>query len=207
MRIFSVTPIQVGPEELERRQARYDSLLPTGISLDLVDIGPAAPRALDTAQDIEASTSAVVAALRSAPEGYDLLLPDCVLDPGVAELAGELPVVGILQLSLGWQALRGRRVGMVARNEAIAAELTERAEAYGWKEHVAGVEVLGLDVDAIADPEEWDGALDLALGRFDPGVGAVINGCSAVAVMSQSGVPVIDPTALALRLIAAEAGR
>lgn len=207
MRIFSVTPIHVGAEELARRQARYDSLLPAGVTLDLVDIGPAAPKALDTAEDIEASTAAVVVALRSAPNGYDVLLPDCVLDPGVEQLAGELPVVGILQLSLGWQVVRGRRSGMVARNEAIAAELMDRARAYGWKQHVSGVEVLGLEVDAIADHAQWDGALDAALDRFDPSVSAVINGCSAVPVKPHGKVTVVDPTALALRLLAAEQGR
>lgn len=207
MRIFSVTPINVGPEELARRQARYDELLPAGVTLDLTDIGPAAPAALDTAEDIDASTKAVVAALRSAPAGYDLLLPDCVLDPGVDELADELPVVGLLQLSLGWQVLRGRRTGMVARNDAIAAELMERARVYGWEEHVSGVEVLGLQVDAIADHRQWDRALDAALDRFDPSVSTVINGCSAVPVSSQANVTLVDPTALALRLIAAEESR
>ncbi|WP_404385342.1 aspartate/glutamate racemase family protein [Knoellia locipacati] len=203
MRIFSVTPIHVGPEELRRRQARYDALLPTGVTLDLADIGPAAPRALDTADEIGASTDAVVAALRTAPAGYDVLLPDCVLDPGVAELRGELPVVGILQLSLGWQVIRGRRSGMVARNEAIAAELSDRASAYGWGQHVAGVEVLGLEVDAIADHARWDAALDSALGRFDSSVDVVINGCSAVPVTSHHPLAVVDPTSLALRLVAA----
>lgn len=207
MRIFSVTPIHVGAQELGRRQARYDSLLPAGVTLDLIDIGPAAPKALDTVEDIEASTAAVVAALRAAPDGYDVLLPDCVLDPGVEQLASELPVVGILQLSLGWQVIRGRRSGMVARNEAISAELMERARAYGWEQHVSGVEVLGLDVEAIADHEQWDGALDAALDRFGSGVSTVINGCSAVPVKPQGKVTVVDPTALALRLIAAEDDR
>ncbi|MEO6018944.1 MAG: aspartate/glutamate racemase family protein [Knoellia sp.] len=207
MRIFSVTPIHVGGEELRRRQARYAALLPTGVTLDLADIGPAAPTALDTADDIAASTEAVIAALRVAPAGYDVFLPDCVLDPGVADLADELPVVGILQLSLGWQVVRGRRTGVVARNEAIATELLDRTRVYGWEQHVVGVEVLGLDVDAIADHARWDAALDSALGRFGSSVTTVINGCSAVPVKAHDPISVIDPTALALRLIAAEEAR
>lgn len=207
MRIFSVTPIHVSPEELTRRQQRYNSLLPADVTLDLGDIGPAAPRALDTDDDVRASTDAVVAALRAAPDGYDVLLPDCVLDPGVAELAGELPVAGILQLSLGWQVIRGRTSGMVARNEAIADELMERARAYGWKGHVAGVEVLGLGVEAIADHRQWDAALGAALDRFDGAVTTVINGCSAVPVEGDRKVTVVDPTALALRLLAAGEAR
>ncbi|HET6692999.1 MAG TPA: aspartate/glutamate racemase family protein [Pedococcus sp.] len=208
MRIFAVTPIHVGPDELERRQARYDSLVPSGVTLDLVDIGPDAPRALETADDIRASEAAVIAALRSAPTGYDVLLPDCVLDPGVEALSTELPVVGILKLALGWQVLMGRRAGVVARNEAIATELMERATAYGWKSHVTGVEVLGLGVEAIADHAQWDDALTSALRRFDETTSTVVNGCSAVPVEGDDlGLPVLDPTALALRLLAAGEAR
>jgi Asp/Glu/hydantoin racemase len=203
MRIFSVTPIHVSPDELARRQARYDSLLPAGVTLDLTDIGPQAPQALDTSEDVAASTAAVLAALRSAPQGYDVLMPDCVLDPGVSELAGELPVAGILQLSLGWQVLRGRRSGVVARNEAIAAELLARARLYGFEEHVSGVEILGLGVEAIADHGQWHAALDAALERFDGDVTTVLNGCSAVEVNGERRVTVVDPTALAVRLLAA----
>lgn len=207
MRIFSVTPIHVGPDELARRQARYDALVPPGVTVDLVDIGPDAPRALDTAEDIRSSEASVIAALRSAPTGYDVLLPDCVLDPGVAALSGEMPVVGILQLALGWQVLMGRVCGMVARNKAIAAELMDRAAAYGWEDHVSGVEVLGLGVEAIADHAQWDEALTSALGRFDSRTSAVVNGCSAVPVEDEDAsvpvLPVLDPTALALRLLAA----
>ncbi len=206
MRIFSITPIHVGPTELARRQERYSALLPAGVTLDLADIGPDAPRALDTEEDVRASETAVIAALRSAHQGYDVLLPDCVLDPGVAALADELPVVGILQLSLGWQVIRGRKSGMVARNDAIAEELMARARTYGWEEHVSGVEVLGLGVESIADHAQWDQALDQALTTFNGTVDTVINGCSAVWVDGKDSVPVVDPTGLALRLLAAGEG-
>jgi Asp/Glu/hydantoin racemase len=206
MRIFSITPIHVGPAELARRQERYSALLPAGVTLDLADIGPDAPRALDTEEDVRVSETAVISALRSAHQGYDVLLPDCVLDPGVAALADELPVVGILQLSLGWQVIRGRKSGMVARNDAIAKELMARARTYGWEQHVSRVEVLGLGVEAIADHAQWDEALDQALATFDGTVDTVINGCSAVSVDGKDGVPVVDPTALALRLLAAGEG-
>jgi hypothetical protein len=47
MRVYSVTPIHVGPEELARRQARYDALAPDGLTVTLTDLGPEAPRALE----------------------------------------------------------------------------------------------------------------------------------------------------------------
>jgi len=206
VRIHAVTPIHVDAAELARRQARYDALCPPGVHVELHDIGPDAPRALDTAEEVRASAQLVVEALRAAPAGYDALLPDCVLDPGVDELQGELPVVGILRLALGWQVLLGRRCGAVARNKAIADELAAKVAAYGWAWSFSGVRVLDLDVDAIADPQRWNDAVDGALGSLaGDGATAVVNGCSAVDVPrgSAAGVRVVDPTALALRLLGA----
>jgi Asp/Glu/hydantoin racemase len=200
IRVHAVTPIHVDPVELGRRQARYDALSPPGLVVSLHDIGPDAPSALDTAAQVRESERLVVAALRAANRAdHDVLLPDCVLDPGVEQLAGELPVVGLLRLSVGWQVLTGRRVGAVARNRAIADELADRMAVYGWASRFAGVRVLDLDVHAIADAARWNAAVGAALESF--GGDPVINGCSAVDV----GAPgrLVDPTALALRLLAA----
>ena len=209
MRIYAVTPIHVGEAELVRRQARYDQLSPSGLFVELADIGPDAPRALESAQDVRASEALVIEAFRRAPTGYDAFMPDCVLDPGVAELAGQLstPVIGILRIALGWSILTGRPTAAVARNDAIAAEIIERVKVYGWFDRFHGVEVLNLPVDSIADSDGWAEALDGAVERL-AGVGArdVINGCSAVDLSpdrSQDVARVVDPTQLALRLLAA----
>jgi allantoin racemase len=209
MRIYAVTPIHVGEAELARRQARYNELSPPGLSVELADIGPRAPRALETTQDVHDSEALVVQALRRAPDGYDALMPDCVLDPGVAELAGELstPVIGILRISLGWSVLTGRPSAAVARNDAIASEIIERVKAYGWFDDFHGVEVLNLDVDSLADTHRWAEALDVVVQRLaQVGATDVINGCSAVDLpedRSRGTVRVVDPTQLTLRLLAA----
>ncbi|MBQ0978675.1 MULTISPECIES: aspartate/glutamate racemase family protein [Micromonospora] len=208
MRIYAVTPIHVDAEELARRQARYAALSPPGVDVVLHDIGADAPRALDTDEQVRESEVLVTAALRGAPAGFDALLPDCVLDPGVADLAGTLPVpvFGLLRLSLGWAVLSGRRCAAVARNKAIADEITARAGAYGWSADLLGVEVLDLDVHAIADTSRWASTLGGAVGTLAAGgARSVINGCSAVDLPTGVSLParVVDPTALALRLIGA----
>ena len=90
MHVWSVTPIHVEPGELARRQARYDALSPAGIRVELVDIGTDAPRQLATEQDVRDSEGLVADALRDAPDRADALMPDCFLDPGVAELSATL---------------------------------------------------------------------------------------------------------------------
>lgn len=212
MRIFAITPIHVPEEELRRRQRRYDQISPPGLTVELHDIGDHAPRALETSQDVRASEGCVVAALSAVGPGYDAFLPDCVLDPGVAELQGRLtaPVHGILRLSMGYAAATGRTVGAVTRNQPIADEFAAVTGAYGFSRWLSGVSVLDLDLAAIADDARWVMALGGAVdGLACDGADVVVNGCSAVDLdaVDPYRVPVIDPTALALRLLGAGEGR
>lgn len=209
VRIHAVTPIHVDAHELARRQARYDALAPGGLTVRLHDIGPDGPPALDTEQQIRDSEGLVLAALVAAPDDVDAVMPDCVLDPGVPQFLadGERPVIGLLRSSLGWTAILGRRAGAVTRNEAIADELSRQAEVYGYGDVLTDVEVLHLDVDAIHKSDRWAAALEPAT-RMAAANGAthLVNGCSAVdlpAAAASWPARVIDPTGLALRLVAA----
>jgi Asp/Glu/hydantoin racemase len=136
-------------------------------------------------------------------------MPDCVLDPGVAQLAGRLgrPLFGLLRTSVGWSRLTGRSVGAVTRNEAIAAELERQIDGYGYADSFTGVEVLDLDVDAIHQADRWVTSLKAVVERMGrAGAGDLVNGCSAVTLPPEAAawpVRVVDPTALTLRLVAA----
>ncbi|NDU71088.1 hydantoin racemase [Actinomadura sp. DSM 109109] len=211
MRALAVTPIHLPPAEIRRRQARYDRLAPPGLSVELRDVGPAAPGSLDDEASIRASESEVAAALARAGDGWDLAFPDCVLDPAVPEgpaPAGRasdraLPVTGLLRLSSLYLSAMNVRFGAVVRNEAIGAELRRRLTAYGLDAGVAGIEVLDLAFDAVADASAWNAALGAAVEALAAaGATAVVNGCSAVDVAEHRlAARIVDPTALALRLM------
>ncbi|HJP77667.1 MAG TPA: aspartate/glutamate racemase family protein [Pseudonocardiaceae bacterium] len=208
VRVYAVTPIHVDADELARRRARYAGLSPAGLTLHLDDIGPAAPRQLANAADVAASERAVDAAL-PAGEGWDFLLPDCVLDPGVPEVPGGRRT-GILKLTTAHLMATGHRIGAVTRNAAIADELRRKTTAYGFGAAFTGVAVLDLSLADIADAGTWNQAVAGALDRLAAGgATAVINGCSAVDVdmALHPDIAVIDPTATALRLLAAGVSR
>ena len=203
--VHAVTPIHVDDAELARRQARYDRLSPAGVRVVLHDLGPDGPRALENEADVRASERIVTAALADAPAEADVAMPDCVLDPGVpvpgTAPAGR-PVVGLGRAAIGGAVLAGARVGAVARNETIAAELEARVAAFGWSAAFAGVTVLDLAVSDIEDEARWAAAVRPALVRARrDGVGAVLNACSAVEVGEPDpDLPaLIDPVAVTLR--------
>ncbi|GAB3694911.1 aspartate/glutamate racemase family protein [Saccharopolyspora tripterygii] len=211
MLVHAVTPITVGPEEVARRQARYDALAPAGIQVVLTDLNPDGPRALNTADDVRRSESLVAEALASAPE-CDAVLPDCVLDPAVPEDGGTLggrPALGLLRLTAGAAVAVGHRVGAITRNAAIAAELRARISAYGWDSSFHEVSVLDLGVEDITDPARWSAAMRPALiDARDAGVTAVVNGCSAVDTAEQEPrLPlVLDPIRTGLGVLGALGG-
>ncbi|RSN70853.1 MULTISPECIES: aspartate/glutamate racemase family protein [Actinomadura] len=211
MRALAVTPIHLPPDEVRRRQARYDRLAPPGLTVELRDVGPAAPPSLEDEAAVRASESAVAAALAEAGDGFDLAFPDCVLDPavpdGAAAPGGGVPVNGLLKLSSMHLSALNVRFGAVVRNEAIAAELDRRLRAYGLAGNLAGIAILALPFDAIADTAAWNAALGDAVAVLaEAGATAVINGCSAVDVEDAAlAAAVVDPTALALRLLVARA--
>lgn len=206
MKIFAVTPIHVGRDELHRRQVRYDRLAPAGLSIDLHDLPPDAPAALESEADIRRSEELVADALSGASlAGYAASLPDCVLDPAVRRMRRATPpVFGILRSTLGALVGAGHTVGAVTRNQAIAAEFADLVAAYGMDHDFLGVEVLDVDFDAIADDRRWNAALAQAVERLHKrGATAVVNGCSAVDLeASETNVWVVDPTALAVRVVA-----
>ncbi|GAA2334631.1 aspartate/glutamate racemase family protein [Streptomyces kunmingensis] len=207
MKILSVTPIRVGADELTRRQDRYRRLAPPGVECVLEEIGADAPDRFATADDIAASTAAVSKALAAAPDdGFAFRMPDCVLDPAVPVTPDgtEIQTVGMLRLSAAHLVATGRTFGAVTRNRAIGDALAHRIEEYGFGPWFAGVTVLDLDFDAISDTARWNDAVRGALDGFAArGVRAVINGCSAVDTDTPHTVELVDPAALALRLLAA----
>lgn len=204
MRILAITPIAVDEEEIARRQARYDRLAPAGmtVQLDNAGHGSEVPRALETAADIAASEVMLLDRFTAAnPDEYDAYLPDCVLDP-VVDHAARLPrpVHGIGRLAAHYLAGLDLRIGAVARNQAIAAELDRKLAGYGVAAEPTAV--MDLSVEDIADHATWAAAVARSVAGL--GCGAVINACSAVEVTAGTrGPALVDPTATALRMLGA----
>lgn len=209
MRVRAITPIVVDDEEIARRQERYARLAPRGweILVESLPSSEGAPRELSSPEQIIASEHVGVAsAIETRSSDFDAVLPDCVLDPGLAaiEESNSITALGITRLSAHFIAGCGRRFGVVARNAAIGDEYRATIERYGLGEYFDGVFILGLDLEDLADAQKWNRAIEeVAEVATSRGVSILINGCSAVDVtFSELNLTVLDPTALALRVAA-----
>ena len=204
MKVVSITPIHVTDEELKRRQARYERLAPAGITVELRNLSEQSLNALEKDSDVRASDFALLAdASEINLEIGEVLLPDCILDPGFRQNTSAT-TIGMLESVMGHLVAAGGKVGAVTRNESIGNELVRRVGEYGFANHFVDLEVLNLSFDAINDEEHWHRALKIAVDRLAAkGATVVINGCSAVNVdQSQLSIPVVDPAELVLKIIA-----
>lgn len=205
MRLLALTPIHVPDHEVARRQARYDALVPAGLEVVVRRPDVALPRELGSAEDVAASDEALLSAYAAERGDWDGFLPDCVLDPAVhAGDSMQAPIHGIGRLAMHALAGAGLTWRGVARNQPIADELDRQAARYGVATDGPTC-VLELTVEEIADDAGWASALAGAVG--DLPCEAVLNGCSAVDVRTPGrGPAVVDPTAVALRVLAAAHG-
>lgn len=200
MRIRAITPIVVPDDELARRQDRYQALAPVGVEITVHNLS-AGPDRLESESQIRDSEERVFSDA-IATSGFDGVFLDCVLDPALEQLQEQMsvPVFGITKLVSGYLAATVPRFGGVARNQAIADELARRVADFGHGDQFSGVTVLDLSLEDIADTDRWN---RVTQERLNPDAGVVINGCSAVEVQAGQGPVVVDPTAMALRLIGA----
>jgi allantoin racemase len=208
LRVKSIAPLRLEPAELDRRQARYQRLGGDRLNITLVNLdGRDAPARMDTAEEIAASERLVAEEIgRTDPAQFDVILPDCVLDPGIADVADPpVPVAGILHLVAGHLASLGQRFAAVTRNQVIGDDLASKVGAYGLSDVLTGVHVLDVDFCFVSDHASWAQAMRPLQARLEAeGTGTLFNGCSAVDLDDDrlGRVSLVDPTALALRLLA-----
>jgi Asp/Glu/hydantoin racemase len=207
IRVKAIAPLNLAGDEMVRRQSRYDRLGGDQLAITLFNlVGEGAPDRFDTADQIAASERLTAAEIgRTDSTDFDVILPDCVLDPAVGEVdSPPVPVVGILQLVVSYLASVGRPFAAVTRNRVIGDELARKVDCYGLGRLLTGVHVLDVDFCLVSDHQGWADAMAPLREELEKrGVRTLFNGCSAVDIDTDhlGSVSVVDPTALALQLI------
>ncbi len=207
LRVKAIAPLRLDDEEMVRRQLRYSALAGPEMEIVLFNLeGDNAPLRFDSFEEIDASERLTWEEIsRTSPDRFDVVLPDCVLDPGLEKAAeAPVPAYGILRLAAGNLYSLGRPYAAVTRNDVIGQVLEEKVAGYGFSSVLVGREVLDIAFCFVSEGSGWNEAMaPIARKLADRGVTALLNGCSAVDIENRTleGVAVIDPTEMALSVL------
>jgi allantoin racemase len=214
VRIRVVAPVIATPLvplvfEEYRAAARAD----TDMSLATLDRGPAS---IESRYDEALAVPDVVAKIVAAEQdGMDAVIIDCMGDPGL-EAARErvsIPVVGPAEASMHVACMLGYRFSVVTVLDTLIPAFDHHALRMGFTDRMASVRTVGIPVLDLEDHTRLvEAAIDQSVKAVEEdGAHVIVLGCTGMAGVAQAlrggleqhhvtDVPVIDPTALAVKM-------
>jgi len=178
---------------------------------DITIVAPSGcPSSTESEQDELVAAPAVYAEVVTAEEeGYDAVIIDCTLDPGLkaAKKASSIPVLGAGEAALCLSLLFGERFSVIMPIPESIGPMVAKVRQMGLSERCASVRSVNLHVLDLAD---YDRTLDAVteearlaseMDRAD----VIVLGCTAMgpiagALAERLGVPVVEPATAALKL-------
>jgi len=140
---------------------------------------------------------------------YDAIVLACFCDAGVdaAREISDIPVIAMEEATLAFALTLGSRFGIITEKVERVAMKEVHVRRAGLSDRLASIEPLGLSVaELTSKPEEAKRrAAALAKKMVKAGAEVLIMGCAVMAgyqehVAESVGVPVLDPTAVALKM-------
>jgi allantoin racemase len=172
---------------------------------------PKGPASIETPEAHAEVIPLVLDVARRNHEGFDAIIVNCFLDPGVDFLKGILskPVVGPCEASLSLATVVGNRISIITvGGEDGDWMIEERVRQLGMSDKVKsvrGIPVGVLDIDK--DRAAVKGLLvkEAERARKEERVDLIILGCTGLAglaadVQRETGIFTIDPTGAAIKV-------
>jgi allantoin racemase len=210
MRILVINP-NTTVEMTKQVEAALNKVKQADTILDVTNPS-SGPDGLASACDEIVSGYEVLKIIRNTKiEDYDGAIVACYSDPGLvaAKEICDIPVVGIAETCIHFACLLGRKFTVLtsSRERIPSKELYVRNA--GLESRLASVRALGVSVvETTHDPARPKDAI-LEVGKkavVEDGAEVLILGCAGMAgyaedVEEQLGVPVLDPSAVALKTV------
>lgn len=207
MRIKVVAPTLKDKSQRQQIECAYRSCVSKGSDLDLVEAG--GPIHFENRKDLIESERCILEKAKNArKEGYDAVMPDCVMDPAVDAIRDRtgLLTLGPLFTSLHVAALIGPRTAILVRNEFILKMLRAKINTYGIPNAVTG-RSLNLSYDEFDNEECLRDAI-IRQGEVvkKHGASSLILGCTTIVNLeswlhSRLSMPIIAPGKTTLRML------
>lgn len=194
-------------EEITEREFKSYARPGTEITVVSLEKGPAS---IESMYDEYVSAPWTLEKVKKAEEeGYDAVIIDCMGDPaldGARELV-EIPVIGPAEASMAMACVIGHRFSVVTVLQNVVPIFHRMVASYGFKDRFASVRYIDIPVlDLDREDEVKRGlAVESRKAIDEDGADLIILGCTGMIGMAKEleeelGVPVIDPTAAALKM-------
>jgi allantoin racemase len=209
MRVCVIIPILENEffEEITEREFKTYARPGTEITVMSLEKGPAS---IESMYDEYLSAPWTLEKVKLAEEqGFDAVIIDCMGDPALhagREIV-DIPVIGPAESSMAMASIIGQRFSVVTVLQSVVPIFHNMVAAYGFKDRFASVRSIDIPVLELDREEEVKKELAVESRKAidEDGADLIILGCTGMIGMAKGleeelGVPVIDPTAAALKM-------
>lgn len=210
MRVLVVNP--VGHDRWDHSDKKiYESYASEGTEVDVVSL-PRGPASVETAEAYAEVEPLIIELVKGVHAGYDAVIVNCFLDPGVAKLRkilGNKVVVGPCEASLSLARNLSDKIAVVTVGGGVETLglIKERVKSLGFENVVVSVRGISLRVLELDRDREVTlrHLVNEASKAVSEGADVIVLGCTGLAGMAREvsdavGVPVIDPAWSALKI-------
>jgi allantoin racemase len=210
MRVLVVNP--VGHDRWDHSDKKiYESYASEGTEVDVVSL-PRGPASVETAEAYAEVEPLIIELVKGIHAGYDAVIVNCFLDPGVAKLRkilGNKVVVGPCEASLSLARNLSDKIAVVTVGGGVETLglIKERVKSLGFENVVVSVRGISLRVLELDRDREVTlrHLVNEASKAVSEGADVIVLGCTGLAGMAREvsdavGVPVIDPAWSALKI-------
>jgi len=205
MRILVVNP--VGTDKWDKVDKElFSRYAHPGTEVDVVSLGRG-PKSIETRLDEAEAIPLVVSKVLDMHEGYDAVIVNCFLDPGVEVLRSLLdkPIVGPCESSMALASILGKRVSIVTvggGERIIEKKLIQKGDGEVLL-NVKSIDIGVLDIDADLSLTV-NKLVEKGKEALSEGAEVIVLGCTGLAGLAEKveeklKIPVIDPAAAALK--------
>ncbi len=172
---------------------------------------PHGPVSLESFYDEALATPYSIECVKQAnEEGFDAVINAAFCDPGIEALKeiSDIPVYGLEECAFAAALLYGNKFGILTEKKHKESVKAREVRKHGLESRFAGVKALNMGVVEMAEQPEKVKETGIRVARelIDNGAEVIIMGCASMAGYSEDierelGVPVIDPTATAFKMV------
>jgi allantoin racemase len=208
MKVLVINPVGHSTWDEQDREI-YRGFASPKTEVEVVSL-PHGPASVETPEAHAEVIPLVIDLAKKSHSGYDAVIVNCCLDPGVSLLKGIIkkPVIGPCESSLAIASVLGRKPSVITVGKSGVWMIEDRVKELGYGGKV--VSVRGISVGVLDIDKDREKVRELLVSEVEKAVkedsaDIAVLGCTGLAglakgVQDATGVPVVDPAGAAIKM-------